>query len=496
MTLTILISSLVVAIAITAVIVWLLANRKSVSATAKSEALAQNLAHLQQELLQQQSQAQEQQKLLSEALENQAELRASLAGLEQNKKALQSQLEKTDNELQKLRSENTSLLQDNSRLSAEQAEKTESFKTQLAQFSEQKQMLSKEFENLANKIFTEKGQQFSQSSQQSMDAILKPFKQQIDGFQQRINQIHSESLKGHTNLEAEIRKVLDVGLKMHDEASNLTKALKGDSQQRGAWGEAQLERTLQMSGLTKGFHYSSQDSFSGADGSKKRTDYVIRLPGDKCLIIDSKMTLPDYDRAIAADTEQEASLAMKAHVAAVRRHIDDLAKKDYTQITGLESPDFILMFMPVEPAYIEALKHDKELFGYGYQKSIVLVSHTTLIPILRTVSNLWIVEQSNREAKELGDKALEIYNSVCTVALRAQDLGKTLNTAGNHYNKLVTGLVGNQGLAGKVERFSELSNKAKKQMVEPEKLTLGGDDSRLQLEAKPLPERENDNGLL
>lgn len=495
MSLTVLISAIVVAVILSALIVWLLANRQNVAMAAKYESLEQQAKNLQQELLQLQNEAQQSQQQFSQALEKQAQLQSTQAGLEQNKQALQSQLEKTEGELRELRSQNATLIQDNTRLSTEKAEKTESFKAQLAQFSEQKQMLSKEFENLANKIFTEKGQQFSQSSQQSMDAILKPFKQQIDGFQQRINQIHSEALKGHTNLEAEIRKVLEVGLKMHDEASNLTSALKGDSQQRGAWGEAQLERTLQMSGLVDQVHYTSQDSFNSADGSKKRTDYVIRLPGDKCLIIDSKMTLPDYDRAVSAETEQEVNLAMKAHVAAVRRHIDDLAKKDYTQITGLESPDFILMFMPVEPAYIEALKHDKELFGYGYQKNIVLVSHTTLIPILRTVSNLWIVEQSNREAKELGDKALEIYNSVCVVAERTQDLGKTLNTAGNHYNKLVTGLVGNQGLAGKVERFSLLSNKAKKQMAEPERLTLGGDDSRLQLEAKPLPERENDKGL-
>lgn len=457
MTLEIFAAWMVAAVLLTTVMVWLLVSRKA------SEKLAQ--------------------------------LQSVLAGLEQNKQSLQSQLHKTEQELQQLRGESAKLIQENTQLHTEQTEKAQSFKAQLNQLDQQKQLLSKEFENLANKIFTEKGQQFQQTNQHSLDAILKPFKQQIDGFQLRVNQIHSESLKGHTNLESEIRKVLDVGLTMQKEATNLTSALKGDSQQRGAWGEAQLERTLQMSGLIDDVHYSSQDSFTGSDGSKKRTDFIIRLPGEKCLIIDSKMTLPDYDRALSAETEQEANLAMKAHVAAVKRHIDDLAKKDYTQIVGLESPDFILMFMPVEPAYIEALKHDKELFGYGYRRNIVLVSHTTLIPIVRTVSNLWVLEQSNREAKELGDKALDIYNSVCTLAERTQDLGKTLNTAGKHYNSLVTGLVGNQGLAGKVERFGSLSNKAKKQMEQPQKITLDGDDARLQLQAKPLPERELDKGL-
>ena len=165
-------------------------------------------------------------------------------------------------------------------------------------------------------------------------------------------------------------------------------------------------------------------------------------------------------------------------------------------LIGVESPDFVLMFMPVEPAYIEALKHDKELFSYGYERNIVLVSHTTLIPILRTVSNLWILEQSNREAKELGDKALDIYNAVCNVSDRMNKLGNSLKAAGNHYSDTVTALVGNQGLAGKVERFGQLSSKAKKSMADMEPIQIGGDDKRLHLEIKPIDTtRDEENSV-
>lgn len=367
-----------------------------------------------------------------------------------------------------------------------QAERDKHHKEQLEQFNEQKEALKKEFENLANRIFEEKGKTFSETSKSSLDDMLKPFKQQLEGFQNRINQIHTESVKGNTNLGSEIKKVLEIGLKMQDEANNLAAALKGNSQQRGAWGEAQLERTLQLSGLQEGHHYEGQESFRDPEGKTKRTDYVVKLPDGKHLVIDSKVNLPDYDRAVAARTDEEITVALEAHVSAVKRHIDDLASKDYTNLIGVNSPSFILMFMPIEPAYIEALKHDRELFNYGFRKGIVLVSHTTLIPILRTVANLWMLEQSNKQARELGDKALDIYNQVCTVAGHVYRLGVSLKTVGNHYNSAVTSLVGQQGLHGKVERFSELSSKMKKEMPEPGPVHLEGEDQRLKLEARPL----------
>ncbi len=411
------------------------------------------------------------------------ESQAEFIKIEAENKLLVDQLNSLQKKIDEVSLENTNLSSDYAALKATQIERDASYKKQLGQIDEQKASLKKEFENLANKIFEDKGKSLNESNKTSLDSLLAPFKEQLEGFQKRVNDIHTESVKGNTQLESEIQKVLDIGLKMQSEAVNLTSALKGDTQQRGAWGEAQLERTLQMSGLLKEQHYTSQDSFNSPDGIK-RTDYLIRLPGDKCIIIDSKMTLADYDRAVSAESEEERQIALKAHVLSVKKHIDDLSKKDYTDLSSLHSPDFILMFMPIEPAYIEALKFDKELFSYGYQKNIVLVSHTTLIPILRTVSNLWIVQDSNDQARELGDQALGIYNSVCTITERVQALGKTLGTAGGHFNDVVTGLVGNQGLGSKVERFGKLSNKAKKNIKSLDSIQIGGGDSRLELSKK------------
>src|SRR5210317_516859 len=313
-------------------------------------------------------------------------------------------------------------------------------------------------------IFENKGKSFTVTSRDSLEALLKPFREQISGFQSRINEVHQESVKGNTALEKEIQKVLDVGLEMNSQASNLTTALKGDKKTAGNWGEAQLQRTLELAGLQAGEHYESQTSHRDDDGKRKLPDFLIKLPDNKNLVIDSKVSLVDYDRAIAAETEEERTLALNAHAKAVRNHIEDLASKDYANLPGIGSPDFVLMFMPVEPAYIEAMKHNKDLFNYGYQKGVVMVSHTTLMPILRTVANLWMIEQSNNEAREISSRAGEIYNQVCLVAERLNKLGNTLKSANNHYNDTVRGLAGQQGLYGKIERFQQLSTKANKEM--------------------------------
>ncbi|KKO50534.1 DNA recombination protein RmuC [Arsukibacterium sp. MJ3] len=366
--------------------------------------------------------------------------------------------------------------------------KEEHFKEQMQQLSETKQSLTKEFENLANKIFEEKGKTFTHTSQASIDNMLKPFREQIEGFQKRVNDVHDESLKGNTSLNSEIKRVLDIGLQMSKEANNLTSALKGDSQQRGAWGEAQLRRTLEMGGLIENAHFEVQSPFKDVEGKNKQTDYLIKLPDGKHIIIDSKVTLNAYDRAVSAETPEEYKLAMLEHAKAVYKHIDDLASKDYTNLVGMRSPSFVLMFMPIEPAYIEALKNNKDLFEYGYKKNIVLVSHTTLIPILRTVSNLWMIERSNAEAREISEKAGDIFNQVCIVADRLSKLGGTLSTVSNHYNNTVKALAGQQGLYGKVERFNQLSVKVSKSLPHLEAAHMDFETERLTLIVEPIEE--------
>lgn len=375
-------------------------------------------------------------------------------------------VESGQRDIEALRIKNERISTDFAKLETKMESDRENFDVQRQQFQETKDTMKVEFENLANRIFEDKGKSFASSSEQSINTMLKPFRDQIDGFQKRVNDIHDSSLRDNGNLNAEIKKVLDIGLKMSDEATNLAKALKGDSQQRGAWGEAQLERTLEMSGLIQGEHFDKQTAFKDNEGRRKQTDYLVKLPDNKHIIIDSKVTMVAYERMVSAETEELANIAMLEHIKAVRSHVDDLASKDYTNLIGMESPSFVLMFMPIEPAYIDALKSQKDIFDHAYKKGVVLVSHTTLIPILRTVSNLWMIDRSNKEARAISESAGDIFNSVCTVSERIQKLGNTLASASNHYNSTVTALTGNQGLYGKVDRFKTLSAKVVKTLPE------------------------------
>ncbi|WP_105873574.1 DNA recombination protein RmuC, partial [Haemophilus influenzae] len=360
-------------------------------------------------------------------------------------------------ERQNLTEKLTALSQELTGLQTTLTEKEKYFSAQQQNFEQSKLQLSVEFQNLANRILDEKSRSFSQSNQTALETLLKPFREQIEGFQKRVNEIHSESVKGNAGLEAEIKKVLEIGLNMSQEASNLTSALKGEKKTLGNWGEVQLERALQLAGLEENVHYRAQAHFKDEQGGRNYPDFVLNLPDEKHLIIDSKMSLVAYESAVNSEDDFERERLLKEHISALKTHINDLHKKDYSNLIGMRSPNFVLMFIAVEPAYIEALKADPALFNYGYERNVIMVSHTTLMPILRTVANLWRIERGNAEAKEIAEKAGEIYNQICLVAERLNKLGNTLSTVSNQYNSTVTALVGQQGLVGKVERFKTLS---------------------------------------
>ncbi|NGM86596.1 DNA recombination protein RmuC [Parapusillimonas sp. SGNA-6] len=412
---------------------------------------------------------------------------ATAQGLEERLDEMREALDRSEHEGRAMRARIAELDGELTRLSAVHEEKLASFREMKDNFEQSRQQLKVEFQNLANQILEEKGRSLTHHSQSSLDAVLKPLREQIDGFQRRINQVHDETLRGNVSLGAEIKRVLEAGLRISNEAHTLASALKGDKKTTGNWGEVQLEGSLQMAGLAQGIHYEAQPRFKDEHGAQRQPDFIVKLPDGKHMVIDSKVSLVDYDRAVAADTDAEAKAALDAHVRAVRHHIDDLCRKDYSNLVGMRSPSFVLMFMPIEPAYIAALKHSRELFDYGYQRNVVLVSHTTLMPILKTVANLWMVAQSNERAHELSARAGDIYNQIVIVAERLRRLGVTLDTVSRHYNETVTALAGQQGLYGKASRFNELSSKANKAMPALEPLHADFESERLALIASIEP---------
>lgn len=346
--------------------------------------------------------------------------------------------------------------------SATLAERDSSHQNQMKWLEESRATLRSELEVVGQKLLSSSGKALENTNQKSLDSLLKPLAEKIDQFQARVNQVHTDMVRNSASLSEQIKHLELVGVSMSDEANNLTRALKGDKKLVGNWGEAQLEKTLELAGLRRGEHYDAQVTVKDAQGGRHVPDFVIRLPEGKNLVIDSKVSLVDYERAVTAETEGEQAVALEAHGKAVRNHIDALSAKDYANLPGMDSPDFVLMFMPVEPAYIEVMRSQRELFNHGYQKNVVLVSHTTLMPILRTVANLWMIEHSNREAREISDRAGDIYNTVCLLGDRLQALGSSMTTATQKYNEAVRAVQGKQGLIGKVARFQTLSKKANK----------------------------------
>lgn len=341
--------------------------------------------------------------------------------------------------------------------------------------------LKEDFRNLSAQVLREREQEFRHVSQGELAVLLQPFREQLQAFQQRVNQVHDESLRGNVSLASEVRRLSDVGMQMSREAETLARALKGDKKLTGNWGEVQLERSLQLAGLERGVHYEAQARFRNEHGDIRLPDFILKLPDGKHVVLDSKVSLVDYDRALSAETDEARKAALDAHVRAVRTHIDDLSGKEYNRLPGLESPSFVLMFMPIEAAYIEALRHGRDLFDHGCRQNVIMVSHSTLMPVLKTVSNLWMLAQGNAQAQALADRAGELYNQVALVAERLKKLGDALETVSRHYNSTVTAVAGQQGLHGKVSRFREVSLKANRKMPDLQPLSADIESERLGL---------------
>ena len=259
----------------------------------------------------------------------------------------------------------------NAQLSAQTAtlsERDSHHQQQMKWVEESRSTLRAELEVIGQKLLSSSGKALETTNQKSLDSLLKPLAEKIDQFQTRVNQVHTDMVRNSASLSEQIKHLESVGVSMSGEAQNLTRALKGDKKLVGNWGEAQLEKTLELAGLRRGEHYDAQVAFKDEQGDRHLPDFVIRLPEGKNLIIDSKVSLVDYERAVTAENDAERAAALEAHAKAVRNHIDALSAKDYANLPGMESPDFVLMFMPVEPAYIEVMRSHRELFNHGYQK--------------------------------------------------------------------------------------------------------------------------------
>lgn len=316
--------------------------------------------------------------------------------------------------------------------------------------AEQKQELqqlqekfSKEFENLANKILEEKSQKFTEQNKINIDQILKPLGEKIKDFEKKVQDNYDAENKEKASLRTEIQRLYELNQKMTTDAQNLTRALKGDNKAQGNWGEFILETILEKSGLNKDREYSIQPSFTTEDGRRLQPDVIINLPEGKSLIIDSKVSLTGYEKYYTAEDDTERQVALREHLLSVRTHIKGLSEKKYQNLYQLKSLDFVLLFIPIEPAFALSVQQDAQLFHDAFEKNIVIVSPSTLLATLRTVSSIWRQENHNRNAVEIARKAGDLYDKFDGFVKDMIGLGTKLDQSKKDYesamNKLSTG---------------------------------------------------------
>ena len=300
-----------------------------------------------------------------------------------------------------------------------------------------------QFENLANKIFDEKGKKFADQNKINLGEILNPLREKISDFEKKVELTNTESIKNHSALREQLTNLKELNQQITKEASNLTRALKGDSKAQGNWGEYILESILEKSGLVKGREYFIQESLTSEDGKRLQPDVVIKLPDNKNLIIDSKVSLVAYERFMSADDETERSIQLKQHILSLRQHIKGLSEKNYQTLYSAGSLDFILLFVPIEPAFSASVRYDVEIFNDAFEKNIVIVSPSTLIATLRTISSIWKQEFQNRNTVEIARQATALYEKFRGFTEDLIEMGNQLKRTQSSYegamNKLSTG---------------------------------------------------------
>ncbi len=328
---------------------------------------------------------------------------------------------------------------------------------------------TKEFENLANKILEEKTQKFTEQNKENLKQILNPLNDKIQSFEKKIDTTHKESIDYHAALRQQILGLKDLNQQMSKEAVNLTKALKGDSKTQGNWGELVLERVLEKSGLEKGREYEMEKSFNIDDSTRKRQrpDVIIHLPGNKKMIVDSKVSLTHYEQYINAEDEQEKEQFLKLHIQSLNRHVDQLSEKKYEDLYEIESPDFVLLFVPIEPAFATALNNDNQLYNKAFEKNIVIVTPSTLLATLRTIDSMWNNEKQQQNAIEIARQAGALYDKFEGLITDLTKVGKRMNDAKKDYDAAMNKLVdGNGNLVTRVEKLKKMGAKAKKALPE------------------------------
>ena len=325
--------------------------------------------------------------------------------------------------------------------------------------------LGEEFNNLANRIFDEKSRRLLETNRDALKTTLDPLKTQLKDFRKKVEDVYDKESRDRVSLLHELGNLKELNQRMSEDAVNLTRALKGDKKTQGNWGEVVLERVLEDSGLRKGHEYETQFSAVSEDGQRRQPDVVVRLPEGKDIVIDSKVSLVDYERYVSTEDEVERQQALASHVAAVKQHIAGLSFKEYEKLEGLRSLDFVLLFIPIESAFMAAFDSDPSMFKTAYDKQIIVVSPTTLLATLRTVQTIWRYEHQNRNAEKIASQAGKIHDQFALVLESLEEIGKHLDKAQGAWDKTRDRISSGRGnLVKRVQDLETMGARTKKKL--------------------------------
>lgn len=330
---------------------------------------------------------------------------------------------------------------------------------------ELQQRFKLEFENIANKILDAKTEKFTLNNKTNMDAILNPLKENIKAFEQKVDKVYKAESDERNILKGVISQLMDQSKQIQEEAGNLTRALKGDSKKQGNWGEVILERVLERSGLIKDREYRIQTSLNSFEGSRMQPDVIIDLPDDKHIIVDSKVSLVAYERLVSAETDEERELQLKQHLISIKTHIQGLSGKNYHELHQINSPDFVLLFIPIESSFGIAVQQDAELFNYAWDRKVVIVSPSTLLATLRTIASIWKQERQNRNVLEIARLSGNMYDKFVGFLSDMESIGRNIKLSQDAYEKALNKLsTGAGNLSNTSEKIKKLGAKATKQI--------------------------------
>lgn len=377
---------------------------------------------------------------------------------------MELQISKLNESLELKNSETTELVRKIAELETSIEQERKSADEKLKLLEEKKEEFKNEFKNLSNEILEEKSKKFTKTNKENIDSILSPLKDEFEKFKTKVDEVYINDTKDRTALKTQIDGLKELNEKLGKEALSLTNALKGDSQKQGAWGEVILERVLEESGLHKGREYETQLSFNDDVGKRKRPDAIVHLPTDKDVIIDSKVSIVAYQNYHQTDDENEKEQYLKEHLQSIKNHIKGLSLKNYEDIEEIKTLDYVLMFIPIESAFMLAMENDRELFSAAFEKNIVIVTPSTLLVTLKTIQNIWRYEKQNKHAQEIAKKAGDLYNKFVNFSDSLTDIGTSLDKAKKSYDVAVNRLsTGKGNLISQAQKIKTLGIKTKKE---------------------------------